>query len=168
MPAPRTAPSSTCSQATRCASGIAELLDILWEHSNNTTAPATAPTSPSQLRLMYAVDRQDGIRMRTVCQLLASSPPNITRMCDRLQAVGFLERLPCPDSGREVVLRLTPAGKRHLQGIRERREATLHEAVHNMPLNERHALTRGLTALATQLNTSVREDHTRPGANPAA
>ncbi|MFE6776418.1 MarR family winged helix-turn-helix transcriptional regulator [Streptomyces sp. NPDC057702] len=151
MPAPDADASSICSEATDAASGIAELLDVMWERARDSTAQATAPASVSQLRLMYVVDRQDGMRMRRLCHLLASSPPNVSRMCDRLQTIGFLERLPCPDSGREVALRLSTAGKRHLQHVREERESMLHEAIHGMSVRERHALAEGLAGLATQL-----------------
>ncbi|MFJ3582829.1 MarR family winged helix-turn-helix transcriptional regulator [Streptomyces sp. NPDC090127] len=167
MPAPEAAPSRTCSDATQAASGIAELLDVLWEHSKASTGQATAPTSASQLRLMYVVDGQDGIRMRAVCHRLAASPPNVSRMCDRLQALGFLERLPCPGNGREVTLRLSPAGKRHLQRIREKREAMLHHAIHTMPTGERRALTRGLTALAKNLTAGHSEARRTTGGPPA-
>ncbi|MFF3976957.1 MarR family winged helix-turn-helix transcriptional regulator [Streptomyces sp. NPDC001828] len=169
MTAPDATPSSLCTHATEAASTITELLDVMWERAKATTAQDTAPASASQLRLMYVVDRQDGIRMRTVCHLLASSPPNISRMCDRLQAIGFLERLPCPDSGREITLRLSPAGKKHLQRIREQRETMLHEAIHNMPAAQRRALTRGLTELAAQLTSGDNgTEHSKSAAHSAA
>ncbi|WP_167161426.1 MarR family transcriptional regulator [Streptomyces sp. MBT27] len=168
MTAPDAAPSSLCTHATEAAGTITELLDVLWERAKATTAQDTTPVSASQLRLMYTIDRQDGIRMRTVCRLLASSAPNISRMCDRLQAVGFLERLPCPDSGREITLRLSPAGKKHLHRIREQREAMLHEAIHNMPAGQQRALARGLTELAGQLTSSSGEEPRRASAQPAA
>ncbi|MEE1814437.1 MarR family transcriptional regulator [Streptomyces sp. SP18ES09] len=168
MPAPEATPGAICFQATQSASHITELLDVLWERSKDATTQATAPASPSQLRLMYVIDRQDGIRMRTVCHLLASSPPNVSRMCDRLQAIGFLQRLPCPESGREVNLRLTPAGKRHLRRIREQRETMLHHAIHHMPAAERLALAHGLTELAVQLAANDGGEHSRSSAHPAA
>ncbi|MEU1470575.1 MarR family transcriptional regulator [Streptomyces sp. NPDC005761] len=154
MTAPDVVPSQTWHEATRSASTITELLDVMWEHARHSTNDTTAPSSTSQLRLMYVVDREDGIRMRTVCQRLASAPPTVTRMCDRLQAIGFLERLPCPGNRREVVLRLTPAGKEHLQRIREQRDAMLHQAINSMPPTARHALATGLAALQTQLDAA--------------
>ncbi len=135
MSAPDAAPSRIWQEATYSASSIVELLDVMWEHARNATKGVTAPGSTSQLRLMYVVDREDGIRMRTVCQRLASAAPTVTRMCDRLQAIGFLERLPSPDNGREITLQLTAACKEHLQRIREHRDAMLHQAVDNMPAN---------------------------------
>lgn len=165
MPASEAAPSRICREAAQTVSSLTELLDVMWERSRVSTAPA----STSQLRLMYVVDRQDGIRMRTVCHLLASSPPNVSRMCDRLQAIGFLERLPSPESGREITLRLSPAGKKHLQGIREQREAMLCQVIDHMPASELRALARGLTGLAAQLTAAADdEEGRRPGAHLAA
>lgn len=167
MTAPDAAPSAIVHEATQSASSITELLDVMWEHARNSTAGATVPGSASQLRLMYVVDREDGIRMRTLCHQLASAPPTVTRMCDRLQAIGFLERMPSPDSGREIALRLTAAGKRHLQRIREQRDSMLHEAINNMPSTERRALAKGLAGLTAQLSATDAEDN-RPGAHSAA
>lgn len=167
MTAQDATPTSICTHATEAASAITELLDLMWERAKAATAQDTAPASASQLRLMYVVDRQDGIRMRAVCQHLGSSSPSVSRMCDRLQAIGFLERLPCPGSGREITLRLSPAGKKHLQRIREQRRAMLHEAIHNMPARQQRALTRGLTELAPQLTSADVEEHSRPGFHSA-
>jgi len=168
MTAPDAAPSRIWQEATDSASSIVELLDVMWDHARNATAGMTAPGSTSQLRLMYVVDREDGIRMRTVCQRLASAPPTVTRMCDRLQAIGFLERLPSPDNGREIALRLTPTGKEHLQRIREQRDTMLHQAIDNMPPTERRALATGLAGLSTELNAAHSEAHRTRGRHSAA
>ncbi|MFF3176934.1 MarR family winged helix-turn-helix transcriptional regulator [Streptomyces sp. NPDC057900] len=157
MTAPDAAPSRIWQEATDSASSIVELLDVMWDHARNATVGMTAPGSTSQLRLMYVVDREDGIRMRTVCQRLASAPPTVTRMCDRLQAIGFLERLPSPDNGREIVLCLTAAGKEHLQRIREQRDSMLHQAINNMSTIDRRALAAGLGGLRTQLDAAQGE-----------
>lgn len=167
MTAPDAAPSGIVHEATQSASSITEFLDVMWEHARNSTADATAPGSASQLRLMYIVDREDGIRMRAVCHRLASAPPTVTRMCDRLQAIGFLERMASPDSGREITLRLTAAGKRHLSRIREQRDSMLHRAINSMPATERRALAKGLAGLTAQLSANDAEGN-RPGANSAA
>ncbi|MEU6002817.1 MULTISPECIES: MarR family transcriptional regulator [unclassified Streptomyces] len=159
MPASESTSRRFSHEATRSASNIVELLDVMWEHARESTT--TAPASTSQLRLMYLVDRDEGIRMRTLCKRLATAPPSVTRMCDRLQAIGFLERLPSPASGREVTLRLTPEGKVHLQRIREQREKTLHHAINALTPADRRALAKGLAGLHTQLTADA--DESRPG-----
>ncbi|MEU6986443.1 MarR family transcriptional regulator [Streptomyces sp. NPDC046324] len=167
MTAPDDAPRKARHEATHLASSITELLDVMWEHARNSTRPGPAPSSTSQLRVMYLVDREDGVRMRTVCERLASAAPTVTRMCDRLQAMGFLERLPCPDNGREITLRLTPQGSTYLQHIRKRRDSTLHHAIATMTVAERLALATGLAGLQTQLDAAHDEDHHRPGLHSA-
>ncbi|MGW6054844.1 MarR family winged helix-turn-helix transcriptional regulator [Streptomyces sp. NPDC055189] len=155
-------------EATRSAGEIVEHLDVMWEHARGSAA--LAPVSAPQLRLMYLVDRDEGIRMRTVCTRLATAAPSVTRMCDRLQATGFLERLPCPGNGREITLRLTPEGRTHLRGVREQREETLHHAINALPSAERRALAKGLAGLRAQLTAEAEEADTesRPGFIPAA
>ncbi|BAG23651.1 MULTISPECIES: MarR family winged helix-turn-helix transcriptional regulator [Streptomyces] len=168
MTAPDAAAGGIRREATESASFIVELLDVMWDHAKNSTAGMTAPGSTSQLRLMYVVDREDGIRMRTVCERLASAPPTVTRMCDRLQALGFLERLPSPESGREITLRLTPTGRRHLQRIREQRDTMLHQAIDDMAPTERRALALGLAGLHSQLDSVHGKRRHPPGRHSAA
>ncbi|MEV8313812.1 MarR family transcriptional regulator [Streptomyces sp. NPDC059900] len=163
MPTRQPTTRSFSREATRSAGEIVEHLDVLWEHARGSAA--LAPVSTSQLRLMYLVDRDEGngIRMRTLCTRLATTAPSVTRMCDRLQATGFLERLPCPGNGREVTLRLTPEGRAHLQSIREQRETTLHTAINALPQAERRALAKGLAGLHAQLTAEEAEEESRPG-----
>lgn len=63
------------------------------------TAPPDAPGRPSARH-----------RRRALAHLRGAAGPSVTRMCDRLEALGFIRR-PCPESGREFALRLTPAAR---------------------------------------------------------
>ncbi|WP_411107610.1 MarR family winged helix-turn-helix transcriptional regulator [Streptomyces sp. cmx-4-9] len=162
MAPPVPEPPGTHPDAARSVSDIVELLDVMWENARQATAPA--PASPSQLRLMYLVDRQPGIRMRALSRLLGAGAPSVTRLCDRLEAIGFLERHPCPDSGRERALGLTPAGASHLARIRENREQALMQALDSMTSEHRRALATGLAAL--HLGITAAGASRRPG--PAA
>ncbi|MCT9004621.1 MarR family winged helix-turn-helix transcriptional regulator [Streptomyces rhizosphaerihabitans] len=117
----RTSPGFDPVRATaRQAGGIAELLDVMWEQDRNDGPPPYI--SAYQLRVMYLVDRDNGIRMRALTRLLGASAPSVSRLVDRLQALGFVERRPCPDSRREVTLCVTHAGRKHLAQVRERRD----------------------------------------------
>ncbi|MCX4817720.1 MarR family transcriptional regulator [Streptomyces sp. NBC_01239] len=164
MPPPDLVPGTLSDDAARSAGGVVELLDVLWERARESTP---APASASQLRLMYVVDRSGAMRMRALCARLATAPPSVTRMCDRLQAIGFLERLPCPDSGREVTLRLTPAGQAHMRHIREEREEMLHDAINGMSHADRRALAKGLAGLHARLTTTA-DERGGPGGVSAA
>ncbi|MFE2537806.1 MarR family winged helix-turn-helix transcriptional regulator [Streptomyces sp. NPDC059371] len=135
--------------AARQVTGVAELLDVLWEQSRNTNPPPYIPVS--QLRVMYIVDRENGIRMRALTKILGAAPPSVSRLVDRLQALGFIERRPCPDSRRELTLALTAAGRTHLARIRERRDDLLAHTLTAMPEHQRTALVEGLAGLQEAL-----------------
>jgi DNA-binding MarR family transcriptional regulator len=135
--------------AARQAGSIAELLDVMWEQDRNDGPPPYVPVS--QLRVMYIVDRENGIRMRALTRLLGAAPPSVCRLVDRLQALGFVERRPCPDSRREVTLSLTREGREHLARIRARRDQLLLQAIDTMPSPQRTALTEALEGLQKAL-----------------
>ncbi|MGW6824252.1 MarR family winged helix-turn-helix transcriptional regulator [Streptomyces sp. NPDC055005] len=150
MPTPALGPRTTDPDAAREVSDIAELLDVVYENARQ--AAATSPVSATQLRLMFLVDRRPGLRMRDLGRLLGAAGPSVTRLCDRLEAAGFLRRHSCPDDGREINLLLTPAGHRHLAHIREKREQMLGQALDAMPADGRHALASGLAALQVSIS----------------
>ncbi|MEU5282323.1 MarR family transcriptional regulator [Streptomyces asoensis] len=161
----RTTPQAPAHDAVTPASGIVELLDLMWERARGTT---DTRISTSQLRLMYLVDRDDEIGMSALGKLLNTKPPAVSRLCDRLQAAGLLQRHPCPHSGREINLRLTNAGKTHLDQIRAHRNANLARAIDALPAADRRALATGLTALETALAPPPAETSKKHGSDTAA
>ncbi|MCX4776156.1 MarR family winged helix-turn-helix transcriptional regulator [Streptomyces sp. NBC_01264] len=163
MSVPAFGPSSSAPDAARSVSDIAELLDVVYESARQ--AVPTSPVSTTQLRLMFLLDRRPGIRMSALAQLLGAGAPSVTRLCDRLEATGFLRRHPSPGDGRELTPRLTPAGERHLAQIREKRQQTLAQALDTMSADARHALTTGLAALQEGITSTTGSPQQN---NPAA
>ncbi|MFH8629220.1 MarR family winged helix-turn-helix transcriptional regulator [Streptomyces lydicus] len=138
--------------AATAASELIELLEVLWDQGRD--AVPTAPVSLSQLRVLYAVERDEGINLRTLSRLLDAAPSSVSRLCDRLQAIGYLKRAPHPSSGRELELRLTGQGVAYLVGLRARREEALRSFIARMPRGERAALTEGLTGFRTVVDAA--------------
>jgi len=69
--------------------------------------------------LMYLADAEDE-RMR-MCDLASSillSRSGLTRLVDRLQREGLLERVACSDDARGAFAKLTPAGREKLRAAR--------------------------------------------------
>jgi DNA-binding MarR family transcriptional regulator len=69
--------------------------------------------------LMYLADAEDE-RMR-MCDLASSillSRSGLTRLVDRLQREGLLERVACHDDARGAFAKLTPAGRQKLRAAR--------------------------------------------------
>ncbi|MFJ3666792.1 MarR family winged helix-turn-helix transcriptional regulator [Streptomyces sp. NPDC090106] len=117
-----------------------ELLEVLWGRAS------TAPASASQLRVLFVLEHNDGINLRTLADHLASTPPSTSRLCDRLQAAGFVERVVSPANRREVRLHLSSRGRAFLVDLRARREQALRAVLDQMPAAKRTALMEGLDA----------------------
>ncbi|MFH8336388.1 MarR family transcriptional regulator [Streptomyces sp. AM6-12] len=137
----------------------AELLEVVWGRAS------TAPTSASQLRALHILEHHDGINLRTLAESLASTPPSTSRLCDRLVAAGFVERVARAEDRREVRLHLSGRGRTFLADLRARRENELQTVLADMPAAKRIALLEGLEAFcvaaATQIHGEVPDSGSR-------
>ncbi|MEV7192888.1 MarR family transcriptional regulator [Streptomyces sp. NPDC093510] len=136
---------------------VIELLEVLWSRGRDITT--TAPVSSSQLRVLYALDGAQGINLRTLGEYLGSAPSSVSRMCDRLHALGFIERSLSSASRRELELRLSSRGESYLNELRARRESALLEAISEMRPAERSALVKGLSGFRRSVECTA----PRPG-----
>lgn len=123
-------------------SAAAELLEVLRARGQDA---AGTPVSPSQLRALLVIGRGGGINLRTLGAVLGSRPPSVTRLCDRMAAMGLLERTPSPTSRREVELRLTARGRALLEEQRAIRVREMSAVLERMPTAAVEALIVGLT-----------------------
>jgi DNA-binding MarR family transcriptional regulator len=122
-------------------SRLARLLESVVEAERDVSP---RPLSVSQLRAVVALDRHDGVNLRELAERLGSTPPLVSRLCDRLEAVGFLERLPSARSRRELTLRLSDRGRAYLQELRARRRDRVQALLEKMSPAGRSALAAGL------------------------
>ncbi|MFE3169511.1 MarR family transcriptional regulator [Streptomyces sp. NPDC059224] len=129
-----------------------ELLEVVWGRAS------TAPTSASQLRVLHILEHHDGINLRTLAESLASTPPSTSRLCDRLQAAGFIERVVGAEDRREVRLHLSGRGRSFLADLRVRRESELQKVLADMPVAKRVALLEGLEAFCTTAATQILDE----------
>ncbi|MEV5508362.1 MarR family winged helix-turn-helix transcriptional regulator [Streptomyces orinoci] len=134
-----------------------ELLEVLWGRAS------TAPASASQMRVLLTLEHQDGINLRTLCDALSSAPPATSRLCDRLVAAGFVERVIGKTDRREVRLHLSSRGRAFLDDLRARREQELQTVLRLMPAGKRAALLEGLEAFSDAAALRMRDKSTHPG-----
>ncbi|MFD5519986.1 MarR family winged helix-turn-helix transcriptional regulator [Streptomyces sp. NPDC127066] len=142
------------SEVARVTAEAAELLEILWGRAS------TAPVSASQLRVLFILEHDEGINLRTLADTLGSTPPSTSRLCDRLQAVGFVERAPSATSRRELRLFLSPQGRTYLAELRARRERAVEAVLAQMPAAGREALVEGLAAFCAAAAAQLHEADT--------
>lgn len=127
-------------EAARVTATAGELLEVLWGRAS------TAPASASQTRVLFTLEHQDGINLRTLSETLSSTPPSTSRLCDRLVAAGLVEREVSQADRREVRLHLSNRGRAFLDDLRARREQELQAVLMLMPASKRAALLEGLEA----------------------
>ena len=148
-------------EVARVTTTAVELLEVVWGRAS------TAPTSASQLRVLHILEHQDGIRLRTLAESLASTPPSTSRLCDRLQAAGFVERVVSAEDRREVRLHLSNRGRAFLADLRARREGELQTVLRDMPAAKRVALLEGLEAFCAAAATQIHDDVADSGSRTA-
>ncbi|MGW0362915.1 MarR family winged helix-turn-helix transcriptional regulator [Streptomyces sp. NPDC002990] len=104
------------------------------------------PVPPSQLRALTVIEERAGINLRDLGEALGSAPPAVSRLCDRLEAAGLLQRSRGSTNRREVELSLSRRGSAVLADIRALRTQKIAEVLQEMSPQHRRSLAEGLTA----------------------
>ncbi|WP_141575105.1 MarR family winged helix-turn-helix transcriptional regulator [Actinomadura sp. WMMA1423] len=99
-----------------------------------------------QFRLLVVLSSQGPAKLVTLAGLLEVNPSTAMRMVDRLAGAGLVDRQASPDSGREVRIQLTPAGRGIVDDVTARRRADIAAVVSRMPAGQRRALVEALRA----------------------
>ncbi|MEV4335543.1 MarR family transcriptional regulator [Streptomyces sp. NPDC049590] len=105
--------------------------------------------SPHQLRALRILEAEPGLNLTALAEGMEIGPPTASRLCDRLEAAGLLERLLHPHKRREVQLVLTGRGRQVLSEVAERRSRALAVVLAGMEPAEREALSHGMRAFLT-------------------
>jgi hypothetical protein len=90
-------------------------------------------------------------------------PPTMTRVVDRMEAVGFVARFPDPHDGRIRLVSITPAGTAHLRTTRRLRTEWLVERMATLSDDQRE----DLAAAIPVLEALVDDDPSHEPAPPA-
>ncbi|MFI5497089.1 MarR family winged helix-turn-helix transcriptional regulator [Actinoplanes sp. NPDC051859] len=102
-----------------------------------------------QLNTLLAIERQEGVNLRGLADELDAMLSSVSRLCDRLEASGMIERAPGQADRREIALFLTPSSRRLLNDLRRTRRELLTETMNRMDSSSLTALIRGLTDFKT-------------------
>ncbi|MFF8865224.1 MarR family winged helix-turn-helix transcriptional regulator [Streptomyces sp. NPDC015139] len=133
------------------ASTIAEAVDRLADLWSVAAQGASLRLSPHQLRALRILEAEPGQNLTALAVGMDIGLPTASRLCDRLEAAGLLERVLHPQRRREVQLHLTGHGRQVLHEVASRRSRALAAVLAAMETTERDALRRGLQSfLAAQ------------------
>ena len=122
---------------------------------------AELPTSAAQLHVLLIVERHRDINLSGLAAQLGALVSSASRLCDRLEAAGFLHRVP-GTSRRGVMLRLSPEGRDLLDRLRRQRREDLSRVLARMPPAARTALASGLAQFRAAAGKNSLTALTRP------
>jgi DNA-binding MarR family transcriptional regulator len=131
-------------QVVEAARAASELLEVLWGRGQE--AAPSGPVSPSQLRALLVIEVNEGANLRTLSDVLGSRPSSVSRLCDRMEAMGLVTRSPSPTSRREVELRLSMRGHNVLDEYRAFRSREVELVLGAMDPSDVLNLAEGLAA----------------------
>jgi DNA-binding MarR family transcriptional regulator len=109
----------------------------------------------AQWRALSRLSRQEGINQTTLADLLEIQPITLTRLLDRMEAHGWIERRPDPSDRRAVRLHLTPRAQPLLAELQEVGNEIVDIALRGIEPAERRALVEALERMKTNLAEPV-------------
>ncbi|MFI1044207.1 MarR family winged helix-turn-helix transcriptional regulator [Streptomyces griseoruber] len=110
-------------------------------------AEEAVPRLPArQLLALRTVRRRPELNLTALAEHLGIGVPTASRLCDRLEAAGLIERTVQPRNRREVQLVVTAYGSRVLADVTERRVRRLGAVLAGLTPAQRTALEQGLYA----------------------
>lgn len=117
---------------------------------------ADAPVTLPQYRALYVLDQGGPCSAGRMAQRLGVHTSSVTRVCDRLVQSGLVTRGVNPDNRREVVLDMTPAGRRVVEQVLAVRAREAHRILSALPGPARRELAR-LAPLVVDADRRSRE-----------
>lgn len=120
---------------------------VLVSVAARSLAGVSDEVSLPQYRALVVLASRGPLRPGELARILQSHPSTVTRLCDRLVTNRLIDRQPSPDSRREVMVALTPRGRRLVDRVTEKRRAELATILAHVPKRDRPFIVRALDAL---------------------
>ncbi|HEX5371660.1 MAG TPA: MarR family transcriptional regulator [Aquabacterium sp.] len=122
------------------------------------SAGVTPPT-PAQGGALFALARQDGLTMGQLATELDLAPSAVSGLVQRLEALGWVRRQPCPQDARTQRVWLHAAGRAQLPLLREATQNIQQQLAAGFTEAELQTVARWLTHVQ-QLDAPHRPDDT--------
>ena len=116
----------------------------------------------AQWRAIGQLSRSDGLTQVALASRLDIEPMTVCRLIDRMEAAGFVRRMPNPEDKRAKLVCLTGLSRDLLDEMREIALQVYEEAFEGFNLEERIALIEGLSRINENLSKRVRKAEEEP------
>jgi DNA-binding MarR family transcriptional regulator len=103
--------------------------------------------TPSQITALATVGREGPLTLGALADTEHVTPPSMTKVVERLEGLGLIERRADPGDRRRVLAAVTPAGEAALATARARKDALLTMRIAELDPDERARLGAALDVL---------------------
>jgi DNA-binding MarR family transcriptional regulator len=100
-----------------------------------------------QLKSLFFIDSEGSTNFRKLASALGVTPPDVTRIVDRLVEQGLVSRRENPEDRRMLILHATKKGKALLAKLRKNKSTHLYHILAHLNTEELTTLAQGLAAL---------------------
>ena len=119
-------------------------------------AGGVAELTPTKLRALDVLARRGGLRVGELAERMGVDETSATRLADRLQAAGLVERRRAPEDRRVAIVVLTLKGKRLAEAAAEQRRGFFEDVLAALEPRERKELVRLTSKAAEALQAIAR------------
>jgi DNA-binding MarR family transcriptional regulator len=112
----------------------------------------------AQLKSLLYIDSEGSANFRKLATALGVTPPDVTRIVDRLVEHKLVSRRENPQDRRMLMLQATKKGKALLSRLRDSRTARMNNILSRMSREELTTLAHGLGALVRAAEIQRKED----------
>ncbi|TDQ00356.1 MarR family winged helix-turn-helix transcriptional regulator [Labedaea rhizosphaerae] len=123
-------------------------LRVMVAVADRTLEKVTDTLTLTQFRALRTVAERTPVTMGQVAKELGINPSSVTRACERLVALGLVERATNPRNKRETLLAPTAAGCQLLTQVDQDRRRVLTTVLDSMPDDARTAVLRSFAQFA--------------------
>jgi DNA-binding MarR family transcriptional regulator len=100
-----------------------------------------------QLKSLFFIDSEGSTNLKKLASALGVTPPDVTRIVDRLVEQGMVTRQENPEDRRMQLLQATKKGKALLTRLRENKTTHLYRTLTHLSTEELTMVAQGLRAL---------------------
>jgi len=118
------------------------LLGIVARSVSTALESVTLP----QFRVLVVLSSEGPLRVTTLAERMGVVQSTFSRSLARMVEGGWVQRTENPDSRREVLVQLTPTGRRLVSEVTRRRRAEIAAVLKRLPPPDQQAVARGLAA----------------------
>jgi len=111
-----------------------------------------------QFQVLKSLGEENGSTQNRLCEMVMKSPANMTRILDRLEKKGCIERLANPDDRRSTLVRLTSAGEELLRLVKLELHDLEAEITDGLGRRQVQEIKEGLKAIHANIVGLTRKD----------